>query len=58
MFGTADNILIVGYDDLGRDHDATHDEVLRICRQANLKPNKDKCLFRCISISFFSEVSS
>ena len=42
MFGIADNILIAWFDDIGRDHDATVDKVLRICRQANLKLNKDK----------------
>ena len=50
VFGIADNILIAGFDDLERDHDATIDKVLRICRKANLKVNKDNCLFRCTSI--------
>ena len=30
---------------VGRDHDEMLEKVLQICRQANLKHNKDKCLF-------------
>ena len=56
MFGIADDILIVKFSDMGRDHDATLNKVLRICRQANLKLNKDKCLSWCTSIPFFWEV--
>ena len=36
VFDIANNILIAGLDDLGRDHDTTLDNVLRICRKANL----------------------
>ena len=50
-----DDILIAGFDELGRDHNATLEKVLRICRQANLNFNKDKCLFRCTNVPFFSE---
>ena len=32
--------------------------MLRICRQANVKLNKDKCLFICTSIPFFIEIIS
>ena len=56
MFGITDDILIAGFDDVGRDHDATPDKVLRIHRKATLKLNKDNCLFRCTSFSFFCEV--
>ena len=31
-----DDVLIAVLDELGRDHDAALDKVLRICRQANL----------------------
>ena len=37
VFSIADDILIAGFDELGRGHDATLDKVLRICRQANMK---------------------
>ena len=32
--------------------------VLVICREVNLKLNKDKCYFRCSPVPFFSEVIS
>ena len=40
VFGIADDILIEGFDEMGRAHDATLNKVLRICRWANLKLNK------------------
>ena len=43
---------------MGRDHNATLNKVLRICREVNLKFNIDKCLFRYTSIPFLSEVIS
>ena len=57
VFGIADDVLITGCN-MARDHDATLNTLLRICRQASLKLNKDKCLFRCTSIPFFGEVIS
>ena len=56
MFGIADNFLVVGYDSNGKDHDDTLEQVLQICRQLNLKLNKDKFHFRCTSVSFFGKV--
>ena len=56
MFGIVDDILVVGYDDDGRDHDETVWNVLQRCSEVNLKLNKDKCNFSCTSISFFREV--
>ena len=53
MFGIAYDISIAGLDELGRDHDATLNKVLKICRQVNVKFSKDKCLFRCTRIPFF-----
>ena len=41
--GIPDDIPIVGFGELCRDHDATLDKVLRICRLANMKINKDRC---------------
>ena len=43
VFGIADDILIAGFNELGRDHDAILDKVLSICRQETLKLNEDKC---------------
>ena len=58
MFGIVDYIIIAGLNDMVRYHNATLNKVLRICRQANLKLNKDKFLFWCTGISFFDEVIS
>ena len=57
VFGIAD-ILVIGYDMDGADHDETAYSVLRQCQDINLKLNKDKCHFRCMSILFFGEVVS
>ena len=58
VFGIADDICIVGFDKVGRNHDATLDKVLRICRQVNLKLNRDKFLFWWTDIPFSGEVIS
>ena len=55
-FGIADDILVIGYDENGADHDEAVYKVLRWCKEVNLKLNKDKCHFRCTSIPFFGEV--
>ena len=44
VFRTADDTLIAGFDEQGRDHNSILHKVLRIYRQANWKLNKDKCL--------------
>ena len=54
VFGTAD-ILVVGYDGDGKDHDDTLKKVLQICRQGNLIINKDKCHFRYTSLPFLAK---
>ena len=46
VFGNADDILILGFDEQAKDHDETLDYICWICRQENLKLNKDKCLFQ------------
>ena len=35
VFGIAADILIAGFDDQGKDHDAALDKVLRVYSQAN-----------------------
>ena len=57
-FDIADNMLIAGFDKHGRDHDEILEKVLLIFTQSYLKLNKDKCLYRCVRISFFSEIIS
>ena len=58
VFGISDDILVIGYDEDGADHDAAVHKVLQQCEEVNLKLNKEKCHFRCTSISFFGEVIS
>ena len=45
-FGIAGDILTVGFDANSRKHGVRLEQVLQRCRQANLKLNKEKCLFR------------
>ena len=58
VFGIADNILVIGYNKDGVDHDESVYSVLEWCQDVNLKLNKDKCHFRCMSILFFGKVVS
>ena len=58
IFGIADDILVIAYEDNGRDHDDTVQKVLQRYRKVNLKLNKDKCNFRCTSVPFFEKVIS
>ena len=53
-----DDILVAGYNNDGTDHNATVCKVLKRCEEVNLKLNKEKCHFRCLSIPFFREVIS
>ena len=57
-FGIADDILVVGYEEDGRDHDKTMQKVLQRCRKVNFRLNKDKCHFMCTSVLFFGEAIS
>ena len=56
VFGTANDILVVGYGADGKDHYETVWRVLQKCTLVNLKLNKDKCHFRCTSVPFFGKV--
>ena len=58
VFGIADDILVVGFDIYGKDHDDTLQKILQIYRQVNLILNKGKCIFRCTSVPFVTEVIS
>ena len=58
VFGIADNTLVIGYDKDGTDHNETVYKVLKCCQDVNLKLNKEKCHFRCMTIPFFGEVVS
>ena len=39
MFGIVDDILVIGYDEDGADHDAAVHKVLQQCEEVNLKLN-------------------
>ena len=56
VFGITDDILVVGYDRDGKDHDDALQTVLQISRQEKLKLNKDKCHFRCTQIPCFGKL--
>ena len=58
VFGIADDILVIGYNEDGEDHDEAVHKVLGQCKEVNIKLNKAKCHFRCISTLFFGEVIS
>ena len=58
VFGIADDILVIGYDKDGADHDEAVYDVLRWCQEVSLKLNKEKCHFSCTSIPFFGKVVS
>ena len=52
VFDIVDDVLIAGFNEQGKDHDVILEKVLWVCKQAKLKLNKDKCLFRCTGIPF------
>ena len=56
VFGIADDILVIGYNKNGADHNKAAYSVLKQCQDVNLKLNKEKCHFRCTSIPFFGKV--
>ena len=58
VFGIADDILVIGYDKDGADHDEAVYKVLKQCQDTYLKCNREKCHFRCMSTPFFGEVVS
>ena len=43
FFGITDDILVIGYDNDGTDHDAMVCKVLQRCEEVNVKLNKEKC---------------
>ena len=58
VFGIADDILVIGYDEDGTDDNEAVYNMLRHCKEVNLKLNKDKCHFRCMSTPFFGKIVS
>ena len=52
VLGIMDDILAIGYNEGGADHDAAVPEVLCQCEELILKLNTEKCHFSCMSILF------
>ena len=58
VFGIVDDILIVDDDADGKDYNRMLKQVMQICCKENLELNKEKCDFRWLRASFFSETIS
>ena len=58
VFGITDDILVVGYDRGGKDHDEPLHRVLEVCKQVNPKLNKGSNHFRCTQIPFLGKIIS
>ena len=54
--GIADDMIIMGYQDDGKDHDEAVVKCLKIARDANLRFGPDKCIFRCTQLPFFGQL--
>ena len=44
MFGFMDDILVIGYNEDGADHDAAVHKVLQWCKEVSLKLNKENVI--------------
>ena len=58
VFGIANDILVVGFDDDGGDHEKHTPMSATNRTKVNLKLNKDKCHLRCSSVLFFGKIIS
>ena len=56
--GIADDILVIGFDDDGSDHDAALDGVCGCADNVNLCSNEKKCIILCTIALFFGELVS
>ena len=56
--GIADDIVIVGYEEDGSDHDANLRAVMERASDKGVKFNPDKCFVKCTSISFYGHTLS
>ena len=54
--GIADDILVIGFDDDGSDHDAALDAVCAHADKVNLCFNEKKCIIHCTIAPFFGEL--
>ena len=53
VFSIADDILISGFVEQDKDHNATINKLVRVCRWENVKLNKDKVPFQMHQHSIF-----
>ena len=58
MQGIADDILVIGFEDDGSDHDAALDAVCACTDKVNLCFNEKKCIIFCTIAPFFGELVS
>ena len=56
--GIVDDILVIGFDDDGSDHDAALDVVCAHADKVNLCFNEKKCIIHCTIAPFFGELVS
>ena len=54
--GIADDIVVVGYQEDGKDHDANLKAVLQRARETGIKLNPDKLKVKCKKIPFFGNI--
>ena len=55
--GIADDLVIIGYDEDGADHDRNLKAFLERTREKGIKLNPDKCIIRCTRIPFYGMVT-
>ena len=56
--GIPDNILVIGFEKDGSDHDAALEAVCTCAHEVNVCLNDKKCIFHCTITPFFGELVS
>ena len=56
--GIADDMVIFGYEEDGRDHDTAFEKVMQRARENGIKFNPDKCILRCTALPFFGQLNT
>ncbi len=52
----ADDILIVSYKEDGSDHDDAVRQLCQAAQKANMRFNKEKCIFHAMQVPFYSNL--
>ena len=55
--GIADDLVIIGYDEDGSDHDRNLKAFLERTREKGIKLNPDKCIIKCTRIPFYGMIT-